>query len=255
MTASEGRTAMNDITWKVGGAQGEGIDSTGEILATTLNRMGYYLFAYRHFMSLIKGGHTNYKIRIAKEPVRYHGDRLDILIAFDQLSIDENAHELIDGSIVLHDAKFAPQWPEGTARIHALAVPMTATAKELGNVIIKNMVAVGASIHVLGLDPEPFIEVIAEKFGRKGSAIVEHNKKAIMSGYDYCREQYVDSVKQLPERPKAERPHLLMTGNEAVGLGAMLAGCRLLAAYPITPATEILYWLLANMPKYGGEII
>ena len=67
----------NEFTWKVGGAQGEGIDSTGEILATVLTRMGYYIFAYRHFMSLVKGGHTNYKIRASNdEPVYYHGDTL-----------------------------------------------------------------------------------------------------------------------------------------------------------------------------------
>jgi 2-oxoglutarate ferredoxin oxidoreductase subunit alpha len=83
------------LTWKVGGAQGEGIDSTGDIFATTLNRLGYYLFAYRHFMSLIKGGHTNYKVRVAENPVGY-GDDLDILVAFDQRTIDENAHQLTE---------------------------------------------------------------------------------------------------------------------------------------------------------------
>ncbi|NLM70217.1 MAG: 2-oxoacid:acceptor oxidoreductase subunit alpha, partial [Firmicutes bacterium] len=85
---------MQQLTWKVGGAQGEGIDSTGEILGTILNKMGYYTFAYRHFMSLIKGGHTNYKIRVSNQPVYYHGDQTDILIAFDQRTIDENITEL-----------------------------------------------------------------------------------------------------------------------------------------------------------------
>ncbi|MDB5085995.1 MAG: 2-oxoglutarate ferredoxin oxidoreductase subunit alpha [Bacilli bacterium] len=242
------------LTWKVGGAQGEGIDSTGEILATTLNRIGYYIFAYRHFMSLIKGGHTNYKIRISSEPVRYHGDDLQVLVAFDQLSINENLREMNADGVIIYDDKFQAELPEGSA-VRLCPVPLTGIAKELGNVIIKNMVAAGASCRLLNLELQPFFEVVEEKFGSKGKDLIERNIKAIQQGYDYMKEHFADEMFQLPTAPQVDRPHLLMTGNEAVGLGALLAGCRFLAAYPITPATEILYWLLENMPNYGGKIV
>src|SRR3954454_21974256 len=104
---------INQLSWKVGGQQGEGIESTGEIFAIALNRLGYYLYGYRHFSSRIKGGHTNNKIRISTKPIRAISDDLDILVAFDQESIDLNARELRPGGVVVGDAKFNPVIPEG----------------------------------------------------------------------------------------------------------------------------------------------
>lgn len=244
----------NEFTWKVGGAQGEGIDSTGEILATVLTRMGYYIFAYRHFMSLVKGGHTNYKIRASTtDPIYYHGDDLDMLVAFDQTSINENEDELIEGGIIIHDAKFqATTQREG---LRVCSVPLSDMAKDLGNAIIKNMVAAGASAYVLDIDPNNFYEQIEQQFGKKGAELVELNKTAFNKGYDYVKENYGDVRRPVPQATKPANGTLLMSGNEAIGLGAVLNGCRILAAYPITPATEILYWVLANLPKYGGKVL
>ena len=167
---------MQQLTWKVGGAQGEGIDSTGEILGAVLNRMGYHTFAYRHFMSLIKGGHTNYKIRISTQPVHYHGDLTDILIAFDQRTIDENKAELHQNSIVIYDSAFEPQ---GLESIPCCGIPMRETAAKLGNPIIKNMVAIGVTAAALNLDPAPFLQTVASRFASKGEKIVAINKNAI----------------------------------------------------------------------------
>ncbi|MDU3265673.1 MAG: AAA family ATPase, partial [Staphylococcus sp.] len=93
------------ISWKVGGQQGEGIESTGEIFATAMNRKGYYLYGYRHFSSRIKGGHTNNKIRVSTSPVHAISDDLDILVAFDQETIELNHHEMREDSIIIADAK------------------------------------------------------------------------------------------------------------------------------------------------------
>jgi len=243
---------MEQLTWKVGGAQGEGIDTTGEVLASTLNTLGHYLFAYRSFMSLIKGGHTSYKIRVADQPVRYQGDSLDILIAFDQLSIQENEHELVDGAILIHDAKFEPTFTTGR-RLQVIKVPMSETAKRLGNVIMKNMVALGVSAAVLGLEPGPFFDYIDDRFSKKGSEIAEKNKEAIKEGYEYCQQQYPGIAKRLPA--PAPQPHYLISGNEAASFGALMGGCRFEVAYPITPATEILYWAAAHWPTYGAKVM
>jgi len=241
---------VQQLTWKVGGAQGEGIDSTGEILGTVLCRLGYYTFAYRHFMSLIKGGHTNYKIRIADKPVHYHGDRTDVLIAFDQRAIDENKAELHQGSLVVYDSSFEPQ---GLGQITACGIPMREMAEKLGSPIIKNMVAIGVTAAVLDLGPEPFLQTVAARFAGKGEKIITSNQTAIQQGYDYYRRQG-NSRFSLPAQ-KANEPLLLMSGNEAVGIGALAGGCRFLAAYPITPATEIMYWLVNHLPDYGGKVV
>src|SRR5579875_3549780 len=142
-SASAGGMMMADIGWKVGGKQGEGIDSTGEIYAISLHRMGYYVFTYRHFMSLIKGGHTNYKIRVADEVVRHHGDHVHVLIAFDQTTIDENWRQLAPGAVVIYDgAAFQARLPDGV-KAHLCDVPLTGIAKEAGGASMKNMVSIG----------------------------------------------------------------------------------------------------------------
>ena len=99
---------LHQLSWKVGGQQGEGIESTGEIFSTAMNRLGYHLYGYRHFSSRIKGGHTNNKINVRTSTVHTIPDDLDILVAFDQETIEVNYKELTKDGVILADAKFKP---------------------------------------------------------------------------------------------------------------------------------------------------
>ncbi|WP_223700142.1 2-oxoacid:acceptor oxidoreductase subunit alpha [Sutcliffiella deserti] len=244
---------INQLSWKVGGQQGEGIESTGEIFSTALNRLGYYLYGYRHFSSRIKGGHTNNKIRVSTTQVRSISDDLDILVAFDQETIDVNYHELRQGGVVIADAKFKPSIPEdGKATLYA--VPFTEIATELGTSLMKNMVAVGASSAIMDLDAEAFREVVQEIFGRKGETIVEKNMDAIRAGVAFIKDQ-ADSVQTMKLEKANGKKRLFMIGNDAIALGAVAAGSRFMPAYPITPASEIMEYLIKKLPKFGGTVI
>lgn len=245
---------INQLSWKVGGQQGEGIESTGEIFSIALNRLGYYLYGYRHFSSRIKGGHTNNKIRVSTTQVRSISDDLDILVAFDQETVDLNYKELHDKGIIMADAKFDPKQPEDT-NAALYAVPFTEIATELGTSLMKNMVAVGATCAVLNLDINVFEEVVQEIFGRKGQAVVDKNMEAIKAGFDFMKEKLVDSS-ELMELEKADgKKRLFMIGNDAIALGALAGGCRFMAAYPITPASEIMEYLIKKLPALGGAVI
>ena len=245
---------ISQLSWKIGGQQGEGVESTDRIFSTALNRLGYYLYGYRHFSSRIKGGHTNNKIRISTKPIRAISDDLDILVAFDQESIDLNSHELRPGGVVVADAKFNPTLPDGVdARL--FAVPITAIAEELGTSLMKNMVASGASWALLGLPLEVFNKAVEEEFGRKGPAIVEKNVEAVKRGAEYVLELAGGPLEEFRLEPADGRQKLFMIGNEAIGLGAIVAGCRIMSAYPITPASEIMEYLIKKLPKFGGTVI
>lgn len=245
---------ISQLSWKIGGQQGEGVESTDRIFSTALNRLGYYLYGYRHFSSRIKGGHTNNKIRISTKPIRSISDDLDILVAFDQESIDFNAHELRKGGVIVADAKFNPVVPEGLD-VRLFPVPITAIAEELGTSLFKNMVASGASWALLGLPIEVFNKAVAEEFGRKGPAIVEKNIEAVRRGAQYVLDLAGGSLSEFELEPPDGKPKLFMIGNEAIGLGAVAAGCRFMAAYPITPASEIMEYLVKVLPKFGGTVI
>ncbi|WP_055108387.1 2-oxoacid:acceptor oxidoreductase subunit alpha [Paenibacillus ihumii] len=245
---------ISQLSWKIGGQQGEGVESTDRIFSTALNRLGYYLYGYRHFSSRIKGGHTNNKIRISTMPIRAISDDLDILVAFDQESIDLNAHELRSGGVIVADAKFDPTVPEGVDAT-LFAVPITAIAEELGTSLMKNMVASGASWALLGLPLEVFNKAVEEEFGRKGPAIVEKNIEAVKRGADFVLELAGGPIDSFKLGPADGKQKLFMIGNDAIGLGAVAAGCRIMSAYPITPASEIMEYLITKLPKFGGTVI
>lgn len=163
---------LHQLSWKVGGQQGEGIESTGEIFSMAMNRLGYFLYGYRHFSSRIKGGHTNNKITVRPTEVRAIADDLDILVAFDQETIDVNYKELTENGVILADAKFDPVKPEDS-KAPLFAVPFTEIAAELGTSLMKNMVAIGATASLLNLEDAVFQNVVDDIFGKKGEEVVQ----------------------------------------------------------------------------------
>ncbi|EMN7731461.1 2-oxoacid:acceptor oxidoreductase subunit alpha [Bacillus cereus] len=245
---------ISQLSWKVGGQQGEGIESTGEIFCIALNRLGYYLYGYRHFSSRIKGGHTNNKIRVSTTEVRAISDDLDILIAFDQETIDFNFHELRPGGIVVADAKFNPTIPDNTD-VNLYVIPFTDIASELGTSLMKNMVAVGASSAVLGLDETAYLDVVEEIFGRKGEQVVQKNMDAIKRGSQYMKELLGEKVNMMQLEKADGKKRMFMIGNDAIAFGAVAGGARFMSAYPITPASEIMEYLIKKLPKVGGTVI
>lgn len=242
------------LSWKVGGQQGEGIESTGEIFSTTLNRMGYHLYSYRHFSSRIKGGHTNNNVRISAKEVRAVSDNINILVAFDQQTIDLNAQELINGGIVIADSKFNPSKDEDLD-VHLVSIPFTETAKELGSQLMKNMVAIGASARLMNLELQPFRDMIHTMFIRKGEQIVENNNEALKQGYQLMDEEMPGITGDFEMVPIEQEERLFMIGNDAISFGALNAGVRFMAAYPITPASEIMEYMIENLPALGGTVI
>lgn len=244
---------INQLSWKVGGQQGEGIDSTGEIFAVALNRLGYHLFGYRHFSSRIKGGHTNYKIRVTTESMRAISDDLDILVAFDQETIDLNSAELRNGGIIIADSKFGPVVNKEHVRFYS--VPLTEIAQNLGSTLMKNMVALGATSAILDLPSDIFKSIVEEMFLKKGQEIVDNNMSAFAQGSDFIKKELEGSLEDFILAKADGKKRLFMTGNDAVGLGALAAGVRFMPAYPITPASEVMEYLIKNLPKFGGAVI
>ena len=245
---------LHQLSWKVGGQQGEGIESTGEIFSMAMNRLGYFLYGYRHFSSRIKGGHTNNKITVRPTEVRAIADDLDILVAFDQETIDVNYKELTPGSIILADAKFDPKNPEDSVA-PLYAVPFTEIAAELGTSLMKNMVAIGATAALLNLDESVFQSVVNEIFGRKGEEVVAKNIEAIERGRQAISEQIGDRTGSWEIAPADGKRRMFMIGNDAAALGALAAGSRFMAAYPITPASEIMEYMIKKLPLVGGAVI
>lgn len=240
------------LEWKVGGQQGEGIDSTGEILARTLFRYGYYVTTYRQFESRIKGGHTDFKVRATPAPTHFHGDKVDILVGFDDETLPVHRPELKPGAVVILEGDGIKVTEEDG---YTLAVfPLKAIATELGNPLAKNMIALGITGGLISLPREAFYHFIEEQFKRKGADVIASNKRAVDRGYELAQEHLAHKVKTLPPRD-IDPNRLYLSGNEAIAFGAYMAGLTFLSAYPITPASEIMEWLAAKLPKRGGAVM
>ena len=245
----------DDLNWAIGGEAGDGIASTGKIFAQALSRAGRHVFTSKDFASRIRGGYTAYKVRTAVDTVESVVDRLDILIALTERTVDENMDELHEGSVIIYDGERTTmqdlEIPEGMI---GLDVPLKSLAEDAGGAIMANIVALGAACEVTSFPIENLDESLKKRFGDKGQAIVENNKKAARAGQEYVQEEYADTEFDY-DMETTDSDYVLLNGDEAIGMGALAAGCRFYAGYPITPATDVMEYLTGHIERYGGHVV
>ncbi|SEK46924.1 2-oxoacid:acceptor oxidoreductase subunit alpha [Haloferax larsenii] len=243
-----------DFNWAIGGEAGDGIDSTGKIFAQALSRAGRHVFTSKDFASRIRGGYTAYKVRTAIDPVQSVVDRLDVLIALTPRTIEENLDELHDGSVIIYDGDRSTmadvEIPEGMV---GLDVPLKALAEEAGGAIMRNVVALGAACAVTDFPIENLDSALKKRFGGKGEAIVENNKEAARAGLEYVHEEFDHEFDY--DLDTTDNDYVLLNGDQAIGMGAIAAGCRFYAGYPITPATNVMEYLTGRIERYGGHVV
>jgi 2-oxoglutarate ferredoxin oxidoreductase subunit alpha len=246
--------AKRDLVIRVAGEAGEGVLSTGQFIAQAAARAGYGVLTDFVPPSEIKGGHSFFQIRLSDRRLYSRGDALDVLLAFNQEAYDKNIQELSqDGLLIYDSAEFTP--PEGGAR-RTYALPLTNIAKtELQFELGKNVVAVGAVAALFGLPVEFLTRLVHERFGRKGEDILGKNLRALELGREYIERTIPDRESLYIAVGKRDEQVIVTSGNQAIALGALVAGCRLYAGYPITPATDIMEFLAAELPKVGGSIV
>jgi 2-oxoglutarate ferredoxin oxidoreductase subunit alpha len=238
---------MLDFAVKIGGQAGQGLQTIGEVISRTLVRSGYYVHTIQDYQSRIRGGHNFTLVRVKDGPVASVREALHLLVALDPQTIDEHLQELPPGGALIYDESF--QVPGGVIE-HLLPLPLKRLALEAGERVTENTVASGAILGLLSGDLGLFKQLLKETFARKGDQVVAMNHKAAQLGYDYAREHCPKCV-PIDLAPVEGPPRMLMTGNEALGLGALAAGCRWMSGYPMTPSTGILDYLASKAAEYG----
>ncbi len=246
----------DDLVIRIAGEAGEGVLSTGQLITLVAARAGYGVLTDSVPPAEIKGGHSLFQIRIAPQRIHSRGDVVDILLAFNREGYDRNIRDLRDGGLLLYDSgDFTPPENPGTYKQHAL--PLTDIAKkELQFELGKNVVAVGAVSALFGLDPEYIRRLLHQRFARKGEAILEKNYQALAAGIGYV-ERNIPERGTLQVKPGilGDASRIVVSGNQAIAMGALAAGCRVYAGYPITPATDIMEFLASELPKVGGSVV
>lgn len=274
MSANE---TMVDYVFRVGGEGGEGVISTGEMLTLALARSGFEIYTFRTYPAEIKGGHANYQVRASGKLLLSYGAVVDVLLAFNEEAYQKHVQDVRSGGVVIYDAdSFSPPpaasaeggsaaeaagpmgWRSGGGVTDSLVfygVPMTSLATEkVGVKLTKNILALGVCAQLFDIPFETFEELLKEKFGRKGEVVVQKNLLALRVGADYMKQQAKRDSVRLGRGPRQSR-ELVLSGNESSALGAIAAGCRIYAGYPITPATDIMEFLAKELPKLGGYVV
>ncbi|WP_458185294.1 2-oxoacid:acceptor oxidoreductase subunit alpha [Haladaptatus sp. NG-WS-4] len=245
---------MQDLNWAIGGEAGDGIDSTGKIFATALSRAGRHVFTSKDFASRIRGGYTAYKIRSSTDRVESVVDRLDILVALTQRTIDENLDELHEDSVIIYDGERTEMEDvDIPGEMIGLSVPLRRLAEDAGGAIMQNIVALGAACEVSNFPIENLDSALDKKFGAKGEAIVENNKEAARLGKEFVSDEYDHDFGY--DLETTDNDYVLLNGDEAIGMGAIAAGCRFYAGYPITPATNVMEYLTGRIDHFGGTVM
>jgi 2-oxoglutarate ferredoxin oxidoreductase subunit alpha len=237
------------------GSGGAGALTTGRLLLEAACAAGWHGLLTRSVGPQIRGGEAAALLRIAVDAVECHGDRFDLLVGVDWLNASRFEKEIALGpdSIVVGD----PQGGDPPATVLASgARTIELRLKELtaANPSWRpNMIAVGAAAELLQLDPAVLADLIDKRFREAGPAIVTANLAAARAGAAAVARHDPGFALARPRTAGAKR--WLITGNEAVGLGAIRGGIRFAAAYPITPASEVLEWLAPNLTKVGGSLV
>lgn len=246
----------NNINLLVGGEAGAGITRSGFLFAKTCLRGGLNVFGANDYQSLIRGGHNFYTVRVETEQVYSQADTIDLLIALNKETITLHKDELVPhGGIIYDGDQFTITNDHlGRADIELYSIPLRKIVKNLeGPQIMENTVALGAATALLKYDPEILNQVLRDTFKSK---IAEQNIEAAKQGYEYARKNYGNNFGyRLQKTNQAGKHKIFLTGNEATGLAAIKAGCKLYAAYPMTPATSLLHFMAPLDREYNMVVI
>ena len=250
---------MNELIVRIAGTAGQGVISSGDIFSLAAARSGYYVTTYRSFPSEIRGeGQCAFQLRISQEKTHTVGHFSDVLVAFNQKAVDVNVKHLKSGGILLVDSDEVSELSdESFTEIIKYYVPITTIAKEVASAKAKNMVSIGLIAGLISQIPmrEQFKNDIRRRYAKYSEEVIESNIKAFEAGYEYASSKLErhDNLNNISMSKSGEK--LIMSGNEAIALGALVAGCRFYSGYPITPATEIMEWLARELPKVGGVML
>jgi 2-oxoglutarate ferredoxin oxidoreductase subunit alpha len=252
-----------DISLAITGSGGVGAITAGELLLSLAGNNGCFGMMRRSFGPQIRGGEAAALVRISHRPVECMNDSYDLLLALDWQNAERFADEIAlrPDSLIIADPD-AGEIPDAILGlgVEIIAVPMGALAKDIpaGR---SNMVALGLLSHWLGICPDAAGRLIDHLFQHKGADIVSGSRQAFAAGFTHplivearqARPRAGSDTSSCGSADGGERWDL--SGNEGCGLGALRGGIRFAAAYPITPASDLLEWLAPRLERLGGSLL
>lgn len=247
--------SKNEFVIAISGKAGQGILSMGDFIQQIAHNVGLYSFAWVDYPSLIKGGHNVVFVRVSDKPVYAPVEHINYLIALDAESVDIHWDEIVKKGVLIYDKDIVKK--EISFKTHKLqpffgvGVPFNAISRGINkSTRYANTVAIAVLHYVIEWDLGIYSKIIEKKFKKKSQQIVDDNILAMKQGYEYAEDNY-DNVFNHPLKKGKAEDYYSIDGSQALAFGAIKAGVKFTAAYPMTPATPIFDHLATHSDKYG----
>ncbi|GAB5376423.1 MAG: 2-oxoacid:acceptor oxidoreductase subunit alpha [Acuticoccus sp.] len=234
-------SGVNDFVVRFATVNGSGSASANSIFAKTVFRMGVPVSAKNIFPSNIQGLPTWYEVRASEAGWVARREGVDLMVAMNAQTYEEDLAAVVPGGWLLYDSSMPRVWPRQDITVLGLPIAEICARRwhdPRQRQLLKNMVYVGAVAALLDIAPEVLESVVRDQFGGRAK-LIDPNMEAIALGRDYVAEHFAAPLAIRTRRTTGAEGKILVTGNEAAGLGAVYAGATVCAWYPITPSTSL----------------
>jgi 2-oxoglutarate ferredoxin oxidoreductase subunit alpha len=254
MSSTNNRPILDDVNVIVAGQGGDGSLTVITMLAELLRTNGLNVYTERDVLSRIRGGHAAATMRASAKNRYCIGSNINLLVALDEEAIQKNARHLDSKSIVVYDDSGGPAPSVLPNEMKVYSAPFNRIAmRTMRRELYKNSIAFGVVGRILGLEDEMLRETFINHFKRMGQVILEYNLEALGLGFHLADEMDIHEGEGFYKIKQTEpEKRLLITGNESLAFGFMVAGGKFYCGYPITPSSEVLETLQKWLPRMGG---
>jgi 2-oxoglutarate ferredoxin oxidoreductase subunit alpha len=241
----------DDVSIVLCGQAGMGIQTVESILTRMLRLANYNVFATKEYMSRVRGGNNSTQIRVSSRPVSAFINRIDLLIPLNKGAIQHLQERISNDTIVLGEIQLLGDEARD-GRFRFIEAPFTKIAVDIGDKVYSNVVAAGVLAGLLGISLESICDYVKQFFSVKAADIVQNNVRAAEAGFRLAGNLAGQTKINFNLKPDAAvKDHILLTGGDAVGLGAIAGGCNFVSSYPMSPSTPVLVFLAKNGRDFG----
>ena len=238
------------VVIRIGGEGGEGTTTLGDIFTRLAARSGLEVFSFRTYPAEIKGGQVLYQVRLGMDRVLSEGDEANVLVALNSSAWEEGSVDLCPHSAVIFET--ALNLPDTIEYRYPIPAEEIADANDWSRG--KNFVLLGTLIWFFRLDIKLAENMVQQRMGRHTESL-HKNVKVMQQGYQYAQQHFPDPFPYTLSLPDTVTERVILSGADAMALGALMGGCNFYAGYPITPASEVMESLAMHLPAFGGTFV
>ena len=239
-----------DFVFKIAGQAGAGVMTTGRALVKCFTRGGYNAVGYPEYPSLVRGGHNTVQVRVSDKPVNSPLMTQDVVIALNKDAVFYHMGSMNKDGLIIYDELIDLSKFKIRDDVKMAPLPLSKLTQEAGGTEqMKNTAALGAALAAVDYPFEVLEGIMKDEFRRKGEEVIAKNVSAAKAGYDFVKSKGVGATTKL--KPISDKRSLIITGNEAITLGAIQGGLKFFSAYPMTPASSILHYMIENERKFN----